>query len=87
MLNDSQNLSKLDAPLLNWVNDKNTHVTSADILAEAVSLEFDVFKTFYEKRRISLRNRLVSRVFITTSLSEAVKPDDSDEEVVEELAA
>jgi hypothetical protein len=85
LLNDSQNLSKLDTPLIDWVNNKNTHVTSADLLVDGVSLELDAFMNFYEKRRIALRDRLISRVFITTSLSEAVIPDDSDEEVVEEL--
>jgi hypothetical protein len=85
LLNDSQNLSKLDTPLIDWVNNKNTHVTSADLLVDGVSLELDAFKNFYEKRRIALRDRLISRVFITTSLSEAVIPDDTDEEVVEEL--
>lgn len=85
LLNDSQNRSKNDSSLVDWVADKNTHITSADLLVDGVSLEFNAFKTFYEARRKALKNRLISRVFMTTSLAEPVKNGDADEEVVNEL--
>jgi hypothetical protein len=84
LLNDSQNISKKDRPLKEWIEDVNIHLSTKDLLAEDVSLEFSQFKTFYEKRRSALKNRLISRVFMSASLPAEVTLDDSDEEVVEE---
>lgn len=87
LLNDSQNLSKKDKPLKEWLEDKNIHLSAKDFLAEGVSLEFSCFKKFYEKRRSALKQRLISRVYMTASLPAEIALEDSDEEVVEEVIA
>lgn len=85
LLNDSQNMSKKDRPLKEWLNDSTIHLSPKELLVEEVSLDLESFKEFYQKRRAALTSRLVSRVFMSSSLSEAVRSDDSDEEVVEEM--
>ncbi|MFH2135618.1 MAG: DUF262 domain-containing protein [Pseudomonadota bacterium] len=85
LLNHSQNISKKDRPLNEWIEDKNVHLTSKDLLVDGVSLEFVDFKSFYEQRRTALKERLKSRVFMATSLPVNLAADDSDEEVVEEI--
>lgn len=85
LLNDSQNISKNKKPLKTWLEDKNIHITADDLLVNEISLEFDSFKLFYEKRRAALNNRLISRVYMTDSLVIEVKPDDDDDEVVDEF--
>jgi len=84
LLNHSQNISKNDRPLKEWVTDKNVNLTAKDFLVEGVSLEFSDFSEFYEKRRLALKERLKSRVFMSSALPVALEPEDSDEEVVEE---
>lgn len=84
LLNDSQNLSKNDRSLKDWIEDKNIHLTDKDLLAEGVNLDFSEFKLFYEQRRSALKARLISRVFMSASLPVGLAIDDSDEEVVEE---
>lgn len=88
LLNDSQNMSKKDRPLKDWLNDYTVHLSPKQLLVDGVSLDLECFNEFYQKRRAALKSRLVSRVYMTTSLSEAVRSDDSDEEVVvEEMIA
>lgn len=84
LLNHSQNISKNDRPLKDWISDKNINLTAKDLLVEGVSLEFCDFKEFHDKRRLALKERLKSRVFMSTVLPIAIEPEDSDEEVVEE---
>lgn len=84
LLNDSQNTSKNDSDLKKWIEDKNVHLTDKDLLVEGVNLEFSQFKNFYEQRRLSLKNRLKSRVEMSASLPTVLAADDSDEEVVED---
>lgn len=86
LLNHSQNLSKKHRPLKEWVSDKNVHLSAKDLLVDDVSLDFANFKRFYEKRRLALRDRLKSRVFMSSALSVALESEDTDEEVVEEKA-
>jgi len=87
LLNDSQNLSKKDRPLSEWLNDPNINLEAQDLLVEGISLEFDAFKDFYEKRRSNLKERLKSRVFMSRALHSTPTIEDSDEEVVEDLDA
>lgn len=87
LLNDSQNMTKKDRPLKDWLNDSTIHLSPKELLVDGVSLDLESFNKFYQKRRAALKSRLVSRVYMTTSLSEAVRSDDSDEEVVEEMIA
>ena len=84
LLNDSQNMSKKDKTLEMWMKDPNIHLTANDLLVQDVSLEFSTFQTFYKKRRSALKSRLISRVFLATSLPDEIIENDSDEEVVEE---
>jgi len=83
LLNNSQNVSKNDRPLKEWVEDKNVHLTPKDLLVEGVDIEFYNFKDFYEKRRAALKNRLISRVFMSSPLPMEIAADELDEEIVE----
>ncbi len=85
LLNDSQNLSKGDRELSDWLEDQTVHVTASDLLLDDVSLSFENFKDFYEVRRANLKERLISRVFVARSVSETSVVEDSDEEVVEDI--
>lgn len=87
LLNEYQNMSKNDTPLKTWLDEPNIHLDASDLLVDGVSMEFEAFKNFYATRRNALKNRLISRVFMTYSLSDEVTHDDFDEEVVEETMA
>ena len=84
LLNDSQNLSKGDRMLKDWLSDTAVHLSVNDLLAAGVSLEFREFKLFYERRRANLKERLSRRVFMTNSVTGGAAAEDTDEEVVEE---
>lgn len=84
LLNHSQNISKNDCPLKDWAEDKNVNLTARDFLVDDVSLEFTDFKAFYERRRSALKEKLKSRVFMSSALPVTLEPGDSDAEVVEE---
>ena len=62
LLNESQNLSKKDKSLVEWLNDPNVNLSAQDLLVEDVGLEFEAFKQFYERRRSKLKERLNNRV-------------------------
>lgn len=88
LLNDSQNISKKDKRLADWIGSSGIKITKHQLLVEdSTSLEFEDFKSFYDKRRAALKERLISRVFMTEALSIAIVEDDLDEEVVEEEVA
>ena len=89
LLNDSQNISKSDKPLADWVACSDVTISKQSLLVDdAISLDFDQFKDFYNHRRNSLRLRLESRVFMTETLSAfGFVDEDPDEEVVEEVVA
>ncbi len=84
LLNHSQNLSKNDRPLKDWLEDQNVHLSASDLLVEDVDLEFESFKAFYEARREALKQRLVSRVYMATPVAPEEVDDSEDEEVLEE---
>lgn len=86
LLNDSQNFSKKDRHLKDWIENKNVQLSAKDLLVDGVSLEFIDFKSFYELRRSALKSRLKSRVFMSAPLPVGLAINDSDEEVVEETA-
>ncbi len=87
LLNDSQNLSKNDRPLSEWLNDPNVNLRAQDLLVEGIGLGFEAFREFYEKRRSNLKERLKSRVFMSAQLPLSPTVEDSDEEVVEDSNA
>ena len=84
LLNESENLSKNDRPLSEWLRDSNVNLSARDLLAAEVCMEFEAFQQFYERRRSNLKKRLESRVFKSTQLPLAPTVEDSDEEVVED---
>jgi hypothetical protein len=89
LLNDSQNLSKKDKSLTDWLNDPNIHLTAESLLVNKDVLGFDSFPEFYAQRRESLKQRLIQRVFMTSTSTESVlindKDDEDDEEVVDDI--
>jgi len=88
LLNDSQNISKKAKPLAEWIGSSGITVTRNRLLLDdSVSLEFEYFKTFYEQRRAALKERLMSRVYMTQALGVDAVEDDLDDEVVEEEVA
>lgn len=66
------------------VGDDKVHLSAQSLLAEDVGLEFENFKPFFETRRSNLKERLMSRVFMSKSISEEPSTQEFDEEVVEE---
>lgn len=84
LLNDSQNMSKSDRPLKDWLADSSVHLTAASLLVEGVDLGFEAFPAFFVARRAALKERLKSRVFISQSIPVEPEPEDQDEEVVED---
>ncbi len=82
LLNGSQNRSKSDKPLDEWLNDQHVNLRAQDLFVEESDLEFEAFRQFYEKRRAKLKERLKSRVFMSAQLP--LTDEDSDEEVLED---
>ncbi|MDI6002282.1 DUF262 domain-containing protein [Cobetia marina] len=83
LLNHSQNLAKKDRPLKEWLSDQNVHLTPSDLLIENVDLEFTSFKAFYLARREALKQRLISRVYMSAQLAAESVADTEDEELEE----
>lgn len=84
LLNHSQNQSKNDRPLKDWLGDQNIHLSARDLLVENVALEFESFKAFYEARHEALKRRLISRVYMATPVVPEEVDDSEGEEVLEE---
>lgn len=83
LLNHSQNLAKKDRPLKEWLSGQNVHLTPGDLLIENVDLEFTSFKAFYLARREALKQRLISRVYMSAPLAAESVADSEDEELEE----
>ncbi|MFD2438601.1 hypothetical protein [Modicisalibacter luteus] len=86
LLNHSQNLSKKDRPLKEWLSDPNVHLTPRDLLIENADLEFTSFKAFYLARREALKQRLISRVYMSAPLSAESVADSEDEDLQEAVS-
>lgn len=86
-LNASLNSSKNDMPLDLWIENSNNQFDKKSLLiGESVSLDFEKFKTFYFSRREALKQRLISRVYLTETLQDnELIIDDPDSEIVDEL--
>lgn len=80
LLNSSQNGSKNDKLLVDWLAEASVHITPRDLLVEGVSLEFRDFKAFYEHRRAALKSRLLSRLPKVASIQAAAVSEDDEEE-------
>jgi len=83
LLNHSQNLAKKDRPLKEWLSDQNVHLAPGDLLIDNVDLEFTSFKAFYLARREALKQRLISRVYMSAPLAAESVADSEDEELEE----
>ncbi|WOA31650.1 DUF262 domain-containing protein [Alloalcanivorax xenomutans] len=83
LLNHSQSLAKKDRPLKEWLSDQNVHLTPSDLLIENEDLEFTSFKAFYLARREALKQRLISRVYMSAPLAAESVADSEDEELEE----
>jgi hypothetical protein len=70
LLNDSQNISKKDKSLKEWISDQNIHLTAESLLVKDIDLGFDCFQEFYAQRRESLKKRLIGRVEMTSTTTE-----------------
>lgn len=84
LLNDSQNMSKKDKSLKEWLDDPNVHLTAESLLVQGISLDFDAFPEFFAQRRAALKQRLVERVYISATKPEEPDTDDEDEQVIED---
>lgn len=87
LLNSSQNVSKNDAPLKDWLADPNVHLSVESLLVPGVDLAFEAFPAFYQARRAALKERLKQRVFMTNPIPVEPSAEDIDEEVEEEAVA
>lgn len=80
LLNSSQNRSKKDMSLIDWMAEKHTGFKPADLLLDdSDSLNFADFRSFCEKRRQALLQRLRQNVVMSGTLS--VNTDVLDEEI------
>jgi len=66
LLNSSQNYSKNDSNLREWLMNDNNGFRQEDLLIDSsVSLEFDQVRTFLKKRRNALMNRLRRKLYVS----------------------
>ena len=85
LLNHSQNLSKKDRPLKEWLEDENVNLSPSDLLVDQADLEFSSFKSFCEARRCALKRRLIERVHMSSPAVAESIGDDEEEQVSEEV--
>ena len=82
LLNASQNRSKKDMSLIEWMAEKHTGFKPADLLlGDNDSLHFADFQLFCEKRRQALLQRLRCNVVMSGTLSVDVEVLDEEEEI------
>lgn len=82
LLNASQNRSKSDRPLHDWLADKQCGIKPADLLlTESSSLLFEDFQAFCAERYSALLERLRSNVFVSAQPSSADQRLDGEQEV------
>lgn len=48
LLNDSQNISKKDRPLKEWIDDSNVNLSAESLLVKGIDLDFKAFLIFSE---------------------------------------
>lgn len=82
LLNASQNRSKSDMPLSEWLADTQCGIKHGDLLLEERdSLRFEDFPAFCAARRSALLERLRSNVFVSAQPSVADEAGDGEQEV------
>lgn len=82
LLNASQNRSKKDMPLVDWMADKHIGFKPADLLLDnGDSLRFEDFQRFCVNRQQALLQRLRRNVVVTGTLSVPEEVLDEEEEI------
>ena len=82
LLNHSQNISKQDTSLKQWLSHSSNNYTPSMLLVSDDNIEFSRFPEFYNERRNALKQRLLSRVFLTTKIDSSPSTMDTDEEIL-----
>lgn len=81
LLNHSQNISKQDTSLKQWLSHSSNNYTPSMLLVSDDNIEFSRFPEFYNERRNALKQRLLNRVFLTTKIDSSPSTMDTDEEI------
>ncbi|KUS47266.1 hypothetical protein AWE60_14930 [Escherichia coli] len=68
LLNHSQNISKQDTSLKQWLSQPSNNYSPSMLLVSDENIEFSRFPEFYNERRNALKQRLLNRVFLTTKI-------------------
>ncbi|WP_116397538.1 DUF262 domain-containing protein, partial [Klebsiella quasipneumoniae] len=82
LLNHSQNISKQDTSLKQWLSHSSNNYTPSMLLVSDENIEFSRFQEFYNERRNALKQRLLNRVFLTTKIDSSPSTIDTDEEIL-----
>ena len=82
LLNHSQNISKQDTSLKQWLSHSSNNYTPSMLLVSDDNIEFSRFPEFYNERRNALKQRLLNRVFLTTKIDSSPSTIDTDEEIL-----
>ena len=81
LLNHSQNISKQDTSLKQWLSQPSNNYSPSMLLVSDENIEFSRFPEFYNERRNALKQRLLNRVFLTTKIDSSPSTMDTDEEI------
>ena len=82
LLNHSQNISKQDTSLKQWLSQPSNNYSPSMLLVSDDNIEFSRFPDFYNERRSALKQRLLNRVFLTTKIDSSPSTMDTDEEIL-----
>ncbi|WP_311236572.1 DUF262 domain-containing protein [Escherichia coli] len=82
LLNHSQNISKQDTSLKQWLSHSSNNYSPSMLLVSDENIEFSRFPEFYNERRNALKQRLLNRVFLTTKIDSSPSTMDTDEEIL-----
>ncbi len=82
LLNHSQNISKQDTSLKQWLSHSSNNYTPSMLLVSDDNIEFSRFPEFYNERRNALKQRLLNRVFLTSKIDSSPSTMDTDEEIL-----
>ena len=82
LLNHSQNISKQDTSLKQWLSQSSNNYSPSMLLVSDENIEFSRFPDFYNERRSALKQRLLNRVFLTTKIDSSPSTMDTDEEIL-----
>lgn len=82
LLNHSQNISKQDTSLKQWLSQPSNNYSPSMLLVSDENIEFSRFPEFYNERRNALKQRLLNRVFLTTKIDSSPSTMDTDEEIL-----